>query len=1080
MKRGLRSLLMLILCAGLAIAPVWAMAEEDDEESLRWLLSRQTEQEKFDNFYYGDYDADGIYEAFALVGVGSNKEENPSGELWFISGRYVGKIDDERSYLQFKMCGGEGRMLFSAEEWYGGSGSTTRLWTVEKSEPVQVEDRMVGHMTYNGGNEFVAYIDAFDMCSDGTGHTWKPYYYFLEGTSMREYGGMYITREDLLKFDGAKEILQGVKDKGYQIDDIIYRENGVINVNIRDTSSSLIWYDNLTLRYDETSVTDTGERYGGVYDLANDPSIAIYPTAFKAPANENAAANAESPLELVWEREDTGACGVYLQKGDSRVYINSYYPDVDWLDYMIRVYRMDNGNYFVLSWFDGTVYRLLRFENGDLNQLKKIGDPNYSDGMGLRDPDTFEDIWYVGNDDLENVPSDWTEQKLNGFFDGDGIAFGRDGMTVQGELLAELTGDEILKYAELEPRVIEAASAAETPAKAANQPGADGQIANDDTSIGGVNTYAFNSLDTANVVSTDLQTSDGITEAEVLLQDDVFAESEFTMGMYYTRPWSTVDGILADAEADLDGDGQNERIALYTESLTDEQGDFTRESVIVFEAVDGEWMQQDSFVYDYDTLEPYSEGARLRLINAPDGVRLARLEWGAMDGGRFLAQVDMYAYNGSAIYRSEMAQMEDYNASFFFKGRMPMNIYEEMSDARASESKDRYNYLQANCEGDGVLFEHAFYGETPRCEGFEGVGAKLSEYGLTITYEVSGAYIEDFNIAGGDEFFSVSRERKDEGYVIQMRMKTALDHFPEQTPGVAESPAASGEGTTEPPLVYGAETTEPPLVYGAEAASVNPSEVVGVDEFAGSYAIDCSSVRSGNAYDVSADTVVDGRLDTAWNTYGRSVGEWISFAMPDGREGRMAGLRIVNGYAKSDKTYKQNARARTVALYCDSQLVERFTIEDHDALQTFYLAEPAHGKMFRMVIEEVYSGSKYSDLCITEIELLGENDEDFHNGTLDDWGRAVDALAQKLEGGATLKKGASGYEVMGLQLLLGRGFGLLTDAVDGSFGGNTAKALNSLMDQMRAWDTASQLEPMRDGVADASFIRNLRLYIQNL
>ena len=203
MKRGLRSLLMLILCAGLAIAPVWAMAEEDDEESLRWLLSRQTEQEKFDNFYYGDYDADGIYEAFALVGAGSNKEENPSGELWFISGRYVGKIDDERSYLQFKMCGGEGRMLFSAEEWYGGSGSTTRLWTVEKSEPVQVEDRMVGHMTYNGGNEFVAYIDAFDMCSDGTGHTWKPYYYFLEGTSMREYGGMYITREDLLKFDGA-------------------------------------------------------------------------------------------------------------------------------------------------------------------------------------------------------------------------------------------------------------------------------------------------------------------------------------------------------------------------------------------------------------------------------------------------------------------------------------------------------------------------------------------------------------------------------------------------------------------------------------------------------------------------------------------------------------------------------------------------------------------------------------------------------------------------------------------------------------------------------------------------------------
>lgn len=1061
MKRGLRFLIAVILCAGLLIAPVGAMADEDDEESLRWLLSRQTGQETFDNFYYGDYDADGVFEAFALVGAGSNKSENPSGELWFISGRYVGKIDDVRSYLRFEMCGGEGRMLFSAEEWYGGSGSTTRLWTVEKSEPVQVEDSMFGQMTYNGGNEFISYIDAFDMCSDGTGHTWKPYYFFLEGTSMREYGGMYITREELLKFDGAQEILQGVKDEGYQIDDIIYRENGVINVNIRDSSSSLVWYENLTLRYDETSVTDAGERYGGVYDLASNPSIAIYPTAFKAPANENALANAESPLELVWERGNDGACGVYLKKGGSCVYISSYYTDADWLDYTIWVYRMDNGNYFVCSLFDGTVYRLLKFENGELNQLKKIRDPNYSDGMGLSDPDTGENIWYVENDDLANVSDNWMDQKLNGFFDGDGITFGTDGMTVQGELLAELTGDEILKYAELEPRVIEAASTTETPAEAPNQPSAadaDGQFANGDISIGGVNAYAFNDLDTANVVSTNLQTSDGMTEVEVLLQDDVFAEDEFTMGMYYTRPWSTVDGILTDAEADLDGDGQNERIALYTESLTDEQGDFTRESVIVFEAVDGEWMQQDSFVYDYDTLEPYSAGAQLRLVDAPDGVRLARLEWGAMDGGRFLAQVDMYAYNGSAIYRSEMARMDDYSASFFFKGRMPMNIHNEMSDARADESKDRYNYLKENCEGDGVLFEHTFFGETPRCEGFEGVGAKLSEYGLAITYTVFDAYIEDFNIAGGDEFFSVSKERKEEGYVIRLRMKTALDHFPEQTPGMTESAAG----------------------YGAETASVDPSELVGVDEFAGSYAINCSSVRSGNAYDVSDDTAVDGRLDTAWNTYDRNVGEWISFTMPDGREGILAGFRIVNGYAKSDKAYKQNARVRTLALYCDGQLVERFAIEDHDALQTFWLTTPTHGKMFQMVVEEVYSGSKYSDLCITEIELLGANDEDFRNHTLDDWGRAVDMLAQRLDGGATLKKGASGYDVMGLQLLLGRGFGLLTDAADGAFGGNTEKALNALMDQMRAWDTSSQLEPMRDGTADGSFMRNLRVYIQNL
>ena len=88
-------------------------------------------------------------------------------------------------------------------------------------------------------------------------------------------------------------------------------------------------------------------------------------------------------------------------------------------------------------------------------------------------------------------------------------------------------------------------------------------------------------------------------------------------------------------------------------------------------------------------------------------------------------------------------------------------------------------------------------------------------------------------------------------------------------------------------------------------------------------------------------------------------------------------------------------------------------------------------------------------------------------------------MAQKLYDGGTLQRGSYGYDVMGLQVLLDRGFGLLKDVADGSFGGNTESALNALMEQMRASGVASSLEPMRDGVADAAFMRNLQRYIQS-
>ena len=751
----------------------------------------------------------------------------------------------------------------------------------------------------------------------------------------------------------------------------------------------------------------------------------------------------------------------------------------------------------------------------------------------------------------------------------------------------------------------------------------------------GLDVYSFDALDPQNVSSTEGAVTDGLTQIRVVLQDNVFAEDEFTYQMMYSRNWSTESGILANKRVDLDGDGQEEWIVLLSESLSDEYGGYTQESIIAFENVGGAWVRQADFVIGTDMMSPYSDGPRLRLLSAPDGVRIARVEFGQMDGGLFLAQVNMYAYDGQSFYKAVTAQMDDYSASCLYGGHMPADVDREMSEASIYSAQDKYAYLQAHYEGNGTLIENVHGNDEPNCTGIDGIGALLRDYGLEISYSVSNGFISESDITGGEDFFCVTREWLGEGedsqYAINVSMQTELVHLNGMQPATVSAQvgddiaaAADAQSALESDFSYEAceggcmitgylgsesvvhipetlggmtvvaigedafsgQTTirevylpsgvktiaksafnrcealeyiglndglqsigewafnkclaltnvdipasvtsignyafsgcaallrvslnSPNTSYSAEEiikgsaqaslvfawATPTPDitpiptpiptmaptpvpDVDGVDVYAGHYTLGRSSVRKGNDFDVRAEKAVDGNLGTAWNAHDKGKGEWISFMMPSGKSCRMAGFRIVNGYIKNNKAYTENTRIRTLDLYCDGVYIQSFTLSDDRAMQTFWLSQPVTGREFRMEASDVYSGSAYRDLSITEVELLGTNNEDFHTRDLSGWGRAVDLMAQKLYDGGTLQRGSYGYDVMGLQVLLDRGFGLLQDVADGSFGGNTEAALNALMAQMRDSNVGASLEPMRDGVADAAFLRNLQLYIQN-
>lgn len=305
MKKWMVWVLILLLAPGMIWAGCAEVSEddEDSEASLRELIGYSAPDSTIDEFYYGDYDGDGINEAFALL----NEREWSgilSGDLWFASPLFCNALQTGKSYCMMQKCGNSAPILFTAEENYGGSGSTSYLWTVIDSTPIEVNMGELEGFDLNSYGEFVIYPSAFDRCTNGTGHTWKAYYCMLDGLEIVEYGGMYIKRDELEQYRGAAEILSAAEKSGYRVGDIIYRDNGVINVNLCDGSIN----DNLTLRISEDrfGVWDTGEQYGGIYDLTSGTtSNVVYADHFPAPGTY-AGGTTAAP--------DTGSVGIAVPK----------------------------------------------------------------------------------------------------------------------------------------------------------------------------------------------------------------------------------------------------------------------------------------------------------------------------------------------------------------------------------------------------------------------------------------------------------------------------------------------------------------------------------------------------------------------------------------------------------------------------------------------------------------------------------------------------------------------------------------------------------------------------------------------
>lgn len=256
---------------------------------------------------YDDYDGDGKYEAFMIVGKsvtyagGWGEETSYKGTLYFAGADgFVLELDD--SYGIYRMI--DGKMDFGSRKYlffyteYAFTSNVTELWTVRDGKPVD-ESKLIGpyQLIYRGENEkneFEVLIDSYSHYYEKKdsdeeeemrwGHVWKPHfwYYDSEIDQIKKYEGKSISKEAFAKLSGT-DIIEEIEAEGYTIGEIIHWKNDIVTINYHkvelwgeDESEEIYVYENVIWdnrvkdywRKDERGVTSwENAGKGGSYGL---------------------------------------------------------------------------------------------------------------------------------------------------------------------------------------------------------------------------------------------------------------------------------------------------------------------------------------------------------------------------------------------------------------------------------------------------------------------------------------------------------------------------------------------------------------------------------------------------------------------------------------------------------------------------------------------------------------------------------------------------------------------------------------------------------------------------------------------
>lgn len=140
-----------------------------------------------------------------------------------------------------------------------------------------------------------------------------------------------------------------------------------------------------------------------------------------------------------------------------------------------------------------------------------------------------------------------------------------------------------------------------------------------------------------------------------------------------------------------------------------------------------------------------------------------------------------------------------------------------------------------------------------------------------------------------------------------------------------------------------------------------------------------SSTLQETGYNHSPMNICDKDTASDWSegAYGRGVGEWIELSF--GAKVPVDAVVIYPGFWKTEKLFNENCRPASMELLFSDGSTVPVAFPDEMSPTTVLLSRTVNTQWIRFTVNSVFSGSKYQDLCISEIQVFS-NDKAYTEG----------------------------------------------------------------------------------------------------
>ncbi len=139
------------------------------------------------------------------------------------------------------------------------------------------------------------------------------------------------------------------------------------------------------------------------------------------------------------------------------------------------------------------------------------------------------------------------------------------------------------------------------------------------------------------------------------------------------------------------------------------------------------------------------------------------------------------------------------------------------------------------------------------------------------------------------------------------------------------------------------------------ASQLNPSSVTS------------SSTLLEEGYDNSPLNLTDNNLSTCWSEGVADYGYNESVTFNYDKVARFNGVKIYNGFQKSDDLYYKNGRVKRLRISYGNGNVQYIDVNDVMQEQEIRFDEPFSADKVTVYIDSVYEGIRYEDTCMSEL-----------------------------------------------------------------------------------------------------------------